>query len=383
MCPLRFFSSAAGLERDQKPVQAVRRHRRDASTVNFPADKMGNLQLGSLFRFDAALSENVRTDWLISRKISKGITYYYTPFPAAGGQLICPAKDFPAPTAFCPTSSPSQPTPSPPDSSTPLISGPFSPTPMLPEFASTSSPSSSRPLVLLLSWLGARPRGVAKYMDLYLERGMDVLVVQSSVMHFLWPRWGLDYGLEILKVLEDPQFSGRLVLVQAFSIGGYTFTQILTHIAQGPEKYASLTQRLIGHIYDSMVVGTLEHMATGLGKTLLPRLECLVKKAAMFYFWLFKIHTADFYNNSVHIFHNSPVTAPALFFFCENDALCDPVVMEKVIDIWRKRGVAVESRTWKESTHAGHMRCHPEDYVSTLDKFLNSLPLLKCKEAEE
>lgn len=92
---------------------------------------------------------------------------------------------------------------------------------------------------------------------------MDVLVVQSSVMHFLWPRWGLEYGLEVLKVLEDPRFLRRPVLVQAFSIGGYTFTQMLTHIAQGPEKYASLTQRMKGHIYDSLVGGTVEHMASG------------------------------------------------------------------------------------------------------------------------
>lgn len=92
---------------------------------------------------------------------------------------------------------------------------------------------------------------------------MDVLVIQSSVTHFLWPRWGLSYGLEVLKLLEEPQFSGRAVLVHAASIGGYTFTQILTHIAQGRKEHAGLAQRVIGHIYDSLVFGTLEHMAIG------------------------------------------------------------------------------------------------------------------------
>lgn len=92
---------------------------------------------------------------------------------------------------------------------------------------------------------------------------MDVLLVQSSVMHFLWPRWGLEYGLKVLKILEEPQFADRVVLVHASSIGGYTFTQILTHIVQEPKKHAGLTQRMIGHVYDSLVVGTLEHMAIG------------------------------------------------------------------------------------------------------------------------
>lgn len=92
---------------------------------------------------------------------------------------------------------------------------------------------------------------------------MDVLVIQSSVVHFLWPRWGLRYGLEVLKLLEEPQFCGRAVLVHAASIGGYTFTQILAHIAQGREEHAGLAPRVVGHIYDSLVFGTLEHMATG------------------------------------------------------------------------------------------------------------------------
>lgn len=92
---------------------------------------------------------------------------------------------------------------------------------------------------------------------------MDVLIVQSNVIHFLWPRWGLDYALEVLKLLEEPQFSGRAVLVHASSIGGYTFTQILIHIAQGQREHAGLAQRVVGHIYDSLVVGTLEHMAIG------------------------------------------------------------------------------------------------------------------------
>lgn len=118
-------------------------------------------------------------------------------------------------------------------------------------------------MLVFFSWLGAQPGAVAKYRDLYLDRGMDVLLVQSSVMHFLWPRWGLDYGLEVLKVLEEPRFSRRPVLVHASSIGGYTFTQILTHISQGPKEHTGLSRRVMGHIYDSLVVGTLEHMAIG------------------------------------------------------------------------------------------------------------------------
>lgn len=199
------------------------------------------------------MPEQVSGGRIIAQRISSGITYYYTPLSGAGDHMLCPAKDCQTFTPLSPSDS------SPPENppSSPLLSDSPSHTP-----ASDLAPT-SRPLLLFFSWLGAQPGPVAKYRDLYLDRGMDVLVVQSNVMHFLWPRWGLDYGLEVLKVLEQPPFSGRAVLIHASSIGGYTFTQTLTHIAQGQKEHAGLAERVIGHIYDSLVVGTLEHMAIG------------------------------------------------------------------------------------------------------------------------
>ncbi|XP_014844430.1 PREDICTED: uncharacterized protein LOC106926648 [Poecilia mexicana] len=314
---------------------------------------MGNLALStSLFRTDATTSEPDNSGKFVARRICSGIIYYYTPMTTAEHQTVTLAKDSQATLTLLPASSP-----------------------VSLETPSHTAASNSRPLLLFFSWLGAQPGAVAKYRDLYLDRGMDVLLIQSSVMHFLWPRWGLSYGLEILNILEEPPFTGRPILVHASSIGGYTFTQLLTHIAQHPKRHAPLAHRVIGHIYDSLVVGSLDHMATGLGKTLVPRLEGFVKTTAMLYFRLFKSYTADLYENSIQVFHNSPVTSPALFFSSENDAMCSTTVLEKLMDLWRRRGVSVDGRKWKKSTHAAHLRCHPEEYVSTLQQFLNSLPV--------
>uniref|UniRef100_A0A4W5MAH9 Si:dkey-5i3.5 n=1 Tax=Hucho hucho TaxID=62062 RepID=A0A4W5MAH9_9TELE len=315
---------------------------------------------------------------IIAQRITRSITYYYTSRTTGGD------RPSPSPPTISPTSS---------HLDAPLHSPTYSlSTPLLPDFPShhnvssivthsaldipslsPSSPSSPRPLLLLFPWLGARPGAMAKYRDLYLERGLDILSVESTVWHFLWPRWGLEYAAEVLELLDDPRFKGRPLLVHAFSIGGYTFCQLLSQLVREPHKYPGLAQQVIGHVYDSMVVGSLEHMAKGLGKTLFPRIEPLVRYTAMLYFWLFKSQTVHYYDNSVQVFYNSPVTAPAVFFFCENDALCDPVAMEAAIYFWRKRGIAVETRKWKESVHAAHLRCHPEEYLSTLETFLISL----------
>lgn len=80
---------------------------------------------------------------------------------------------------------------------------------------------------------------------------------------FLWPRWGLEHGKTLLELLESERFVSRPLLVHAFSIGGYTFSQLLVHVSKDTDKYQAFTERITGQIYDSMVAGSLEHMAIG------------------------------------------------------------------------------------------------------------------------
>ncbi|XP_067276209.1 transmembrane protein 53 isoform X3 [Pseudorasbora parva] len=245
--------------------------------------------------------------------------------------------------------------------------------------AASYSPGQPKPLLLLLPWLGSRPQAIAKYCEIYFRTGFDVLVVESEVSQFLWPRWGLEYGGRLLELLESEGFSQRPLLVHAFSIGGYTFSQVLVHVAKDTQRYQSLTNRIRGHIYDSLVMGSLEHMATGLGKTMFPRLEGLVRTAGLMYFRVFKHQTVDYFDSSISIFWNTPLMAPALFFFSENDAMCDYKSLEKMVEFWKKRGLLVESKKWKESVHAGHLRTHPQEYLSTLENFVLSLNMVPLK----
>lgn len=88
--------------------------------------------------------------------------------------------------------------------------------------------------------------------------------ISQKVQDFLWPRWGLEHGKKLLELLESERFVSRPLLVHAFSIGGYTFAQLLMHVTQDPHKYQSLTKRIKGQVYDSLVVGSLENMAIGM-----------------------------------------------------------------------------------------------------------------------
>lgn len=121
------------------------------------------------------------------------------------------------------------------------------------------------------------------------------------------------------------------------------------------------------------------HLCTGLGKVVFPNLEILVKQASMTYFWLFKNQTVSYFDRSIDVFWNTPVTAPVLLFFCENDLMSNAQITEELIDYWRKRGIDVTAKKWEDSTHAGHLKRHPQEYLSHVDTFLCSLQLNHMK----
>lgn len=243
----------------------------------------------------------------------------------------------------------------------------------------TRAPEQLKPLMLMLPWIGSRPQAVAKYCEIYFRTGFDVLVVETEVQEFLWPRWGLDHGKRLLDLLQSDRFVSRPLLVHAFSIGGYTFAQLLVHVSRDAQKYQLFTQRFKGQVFDSLVLGSLATIATGLGEATLPQWPTLVKQISLLYFNIFKHQTVDYFNMGVDVFRNSPVTAPALFFYCENDVMSDAQTVDEMVDYLRKRGVDVTAKKWKDSTHAGHLKRHEQEYLSTLNTFLQSLHIAPLK----
>ncbi|KAK1784645.1 hypothetical protein P4O66_003328 [Electrophorus voltai] len=236
-----------------------------------------------------------------------------------------------------------------------------------------------RPLLLLLPWLGSQPKAQAKYCEIYLRTGFNVLVVESNLSMFLWPRWGFQNSSRVLELLKSERFSQQPLLIHAISIGGYTFAQMLVQMSRNAEHYQDLTSRIQGQIYDSLVIGSLEHMITGISRYVSPLLESLVKHASLLYFQVFKHQTVDYFNHSIDVFRNTPVTAPALFYYSDSDALCDPKVMQELLEYWKKRGITVMSKNWTESVHAGHLRAHPQEYLSLLEHFLCSVKMTPFK----
>ncbi|XP_075440787.1 transmembrane protein 53-like isoform X2 [Ascaphus truei] len=245
-----------------------------------------------------------------------------------------------------------------------------------------SSQGASRPLLLLLPWLGSNRRSYRKYIQLYFQLGFDVLVAESSLSHFLWPRRGLDYAGQLLDILMGEDLSSRHLYVHAFSIGGYTFAQMLVWASNGQQEHREALGRIRGQVFDSLVVGSMEKMASGVASMVSPPLlQQLVLRGTLLYFALLKAQTADYYEKGIRVFWDTPLTCPALFFYCMDDPLSDPTAVGQLLTDWERRGIRVQGKRWDSSVHSGHLHRHPQEYTDTLNCFIRGLQpnSPKCK----
>uniref|UniRef100_A0A8C3SE04 Transmembrane protein 53 n=1 Tax=Chelydra serpentina TaxID=8475 RepID=A0A8C3SE04_CHESE len=233
----------------------------------------------------------------------------------------------------------------------------------------------SGPLVVLLPWFGARPRSLARYLELYLPRGLDVLVVESELSHFLWPRRGLAYAASVLDLLRDSQpFCSRPLLVHAFSIGGYTFAQMMVLMSREPQRHRQLVDRIRGLVYDSLVTGSLGDMALGVAQmSSSAAFRPLVRGGTRLYFSLSRCCTVRYYKAAQGVFSRPPLRCPVLVFYCCNDPLSDPALVQALLESWRGAGIPVRAQVWQDSRHAAHLRQHPQEYQEALQGFLEQL----------
>lgn len=161
-----------------------------------------------------------------------------------------------------------------------------------------------RPAVLIISWLNARQKHLAKYAQLYIDQGFDVFCTHITPWQLLWPVKGTQVSIgqpvpfeykalisrlthptisqlvaaEIVKFLKNNDFKHGLVL-HGFSVGGYLWGECLVHIARDLPNYQVVLDRVIGQVWDS--AADITEISVGVPKALFPKnptLQSALKK---------------------------------------------------------------------------------------------------------
>lgn len=263
-----------------------------------------------------------------------------------------------------------------------------------------TSSSTTRPLVLLLGWLGAQERYLTKYTELYEDLGAQTVTMQPTLLQTAWPsaanRAAVQFAQEIA---ESPAGQGRgPVLVQCMSNAGWLAFGAMLHLT----NLAASDQRLpdpISHQTDSLL-----HFKT----SVLDRLSAIVVDSAPSHatpdIWARGSVSAALKKPAFGIEVENPMTlaigykvaerylalpsisrhlretraawgqlspmVPQLYLYSSADVLVPAAHVEAFMTQQAYRGVAVAHHCWDDSGHCEHLRDHPEQYKRIVHSFV-------------
>lgn len=201
-----------------------------------------------------------------------------------------------------------------------------------------------KPLVLMLSWLLAKQKHLAKYAKLYVDQGYDVCVVSITPWQLMWPVKGTQLvAQDVVNFLYNNEAYSK-ILIHGFSVGGYMMGECNVHMARDMEKYKPLLDRFIGQIWDS--AADISEIHVGVPKAIFPRnptMQGALTKYMLYHMKTFHEPATIHYIRSSQMFHGNLVHAPALFFVSKSDPVGAEQSNMRVREDWESIGIKVRS----------------------------------------
>ncbi|CAG5131114.1 unnamed protein product [Candidula unifasciata] len=256
-------------------------------------------------------------------------------------------------------------------------------------------------LVLFFPWLGAQEKHSAKYRELYINLGLDVLTVKSLPTDFLWPPNSVKVAKHILKVLDEELKDYDHLIFHTMSIGSYNLT-VLNMTAKEMNTRQEFLEKCRGIIFDSIVIGSntigimkttdtsgnkgdntgaqsdqaIDRIIKGMASVVSNNsfFQVVITLMAKIYFTITKKWTLDFYTNALDKARDDPLKVPTLVLASKDDPMSDAVILEKLVELWQsEHNLPVTLCLWDSSKHAQHLVYHREDYDAAQSKFFSQV----------
>jgi hypothetical protein len=234
---------------------------------------------------------------------------------------------------------------------------------------------SQRPVVILLSWLGAQQRHMIKYAEWYRARGYDVVTLFNGLQTALIPTFSRRQALRLLQLIDEiPE--NRPIVVHSFSIGTGIYGYMLDFVHKGQyiteEMGRKLHRQIRGVIFDS---GPGHMHASSLARGLYsacPKIGYRVWNAVAEGLFRF-LNVAEGFRAAEHALQNVQLpSVPQLYLYSLDDTVVKDLdkSVRQYIDAQRQRGLEVYHKVWEQSQHATHFKLHPEEYKAQVESFL-------------
>ncbi|KAK6184571.1 hypothetical protein SNE40_001796 [Patella caerulea] len=235
--------------------------------------------------------------------------------------------------------------------------------------------NSSRPLVVLFSWMNAKERHIAKYGNLYASEGFDVLSIRVGPLDVLRPQKAQGAVRKVLKILEEKEQRDKPLLIHGFSVGGYVCGEMLVQFEKEAPKYNDICRRIHGQIFDSPVDfgGVPRGIANILAENKIGR--SIIESTISGYLKVFENVVTKHYLTSSAAFHANFLKLPSLMLYSRADPIGVDKDIEVVANKWIAQGNPVTTKCWENTPHVSHFHHHPDEYVEAILKFVKSVGL--------
>jgi len=256
------------------------------------------------------------------------------------------------------------------------------------------APEYMRPLTILyIPHLGAQPRHLEKYLQLYVDfykshrpRPLHVLWQIPTNSDFLLPSKSVSGAMRNLRLIDEVLDPDDKVLVHSASIGAFSHAAHLT--VDKEQRLDILRRRIVGQLFDSVVYGGpaedgIPKMVDGLTQFVAnPLLKKVLKSGANVY--LNRSVRRRQMDGAIRDFIHEAPSVPTLTFTSANDPLADAeLIQSHVINKWTVRNSQVIHHCFEDSPHARHLQTHPEIYKALFREYLMMVqPTLEEYDAE-
>ncbi|KAJ7385518.1 Transmembrane protein 53 [Desmophyllum pertusum] len=238
-----------------------------------------------------------------------------------------------------------------------------------------SDSESTSPIVALLGWNSAQDQHLAKYSEIFEQKGFDTVRIPADPFNtFLRPNSVKKISLKLLDILVEMKSKhDRPFILYSFSMGGFMVYHFINQAISTPGKQHFNSLHVIGCIFDSCPHFPGMQSLKGIQSTIVETIPNPLFKVAMWVGLSVVAPPVFLFNPTlkqlISVAMASPLGCPELFLFCNTDRLVPEKDVQIFINAHKKKGIKLFSKCWEVSGHVQHYKNYPEEYLREVNTF--------------
>lgn len=229
---------------------------------------------------------------------------------------------------------------------------------------------------MLFAWVYSQQNHVEKYIKLYTDQGLDVLVAQFTLWQFLVSVKDTEqFAKNIMDIVMINEDQYKNIFLQIFSAGGGLWGTVQRLITKDPKKYGNIPDRVIGQVWDSPA--NLDKIPVAISRAVAPKNKILKAFVSAILWTHLTLHRPlhHHYVDAINRSFQNMARAPALIFTSHVDPVGTEAHNRKIAELWRNNGMDVTLKCFENSDHVKHFQTYPEEYLKLIEAFWDKVKL--------